>query len=119
MWLQWSVKHGYEPIVCNGIRFQGPCGHPDAVPILHRMLGNHRRNVRQSAIRALLEMKDAEGIVMALDDAEPRNRVEAIKAAGALGCTTALPKLTVMAEKDRSKKARAAAAEAIASLAAG
>jgi len=62
------MKHRYQPVRCNGLRYFGGCGHPDAYPLLYAARSDHDRSVRGYAMDALASLGDVDGLLKTLSD---------------------------------------------------
>lgn len=104
----------YQPVRAGALHYLGPCGHPGALPVLERSLGDADKNVRISAMHALASLGEAgkPGLLAALLDPEPRGRLCAVGHLKDLGGADVEARLAEVAQRDRSKKVRTAAQRA-------
>ncbi len=113
--LRWAAADRYQPVRASGLHYLGPCGHPDAIPVLVNALEDHDDNVRISAMNALFTSGEAgvDGLITALADPSVRPRAHAAALVGRLAGERGRAPLEAVAAGDRSGKVRAAAQAAL------
>ncbi|MFT4978794.1 MAG: HEAT repeat protein, partial [Myxococcota bacterium] len=114
--LKQFAKDHYQPVRADGLHYLGPCGHPDAIPILLNALRSDTdKNVRISTIHALSSYGEAgeAGLLEALSDPEPRARLCVLQYLVLIDKPAIRARLTEASKSDRSKKVRDAARQAL------